>query len=97
LATSLGIDLTLQLIYRRNPSRLAQTISPDPTLLEDYDRDDIPMDILPELSVTNVRELLRTTLPLPQLSPEEAAVLVISHLDNRTRSRRSKLKRHRGL
>jgi len=70
---------------------------PDPTLLEDYDRDDIPMDILPELSVTNVRELLRTTLPLPQLSPEEAAVLVISHLDNRTRSRRSKLKRHRGL
>jgi len=55
------------------------------------------MDVLPELSVANVRELLRAALPLPQLSPEQAAVLVMSHLDNRTRSRRSKLKRQRGL
>jgi len=66
-------------------------------LLEEYDRDDILMDVLPELSVANVCELLRAALPLPQLSPEQAAVLVMSHLDNRTRSRRSKLKRQRGL
>jgi len=70
---------------------------PDPTLLEEYDRDDILMDVLPELSVANVRELLRATLPLPQLSLSEAADLVVAHLDNRTRSRRSKLKRQRGL
>jgi len=70
---------------------------PDPTLVEDYDRDDILMDILPELSVANVRQLLRATLPLPQLSLDEAAALVTSHLDNRARSRRSKLKRQRGL
>ena len=70
---------------------------PDPTLLEEYDRDDILMDVLPELSVANVRELLRAALPLPQLSPEEAVALVMSHLDNRNRSRRSKLKRQRGL
>jgi len=41
--------------------------------------------------------LLRAALPLPQLSPEEAVALVMSHLDNRNRSRRSKLKRQRGL
>ncbi len=70
---------------------------PDPSLVRDYDREDIQMDSVPELSVANVRELLRATLPLPQLSLDEAAILVVSHLDNRTRSRRSKLKKQRGL
>jgi hypothetical protein len=67
---------------------------PDPTLVHEYDRPDIHMDRRPELSVANVRELLRATLPLPQLSLDAAAILVLSHLDNRTRSRRSKLKKH---
>ena len=58
-----------------------------PTLLEQYDT-----EVLPALSVANVREMLRATLPLPQLSPEQAALLVVKHLDNRTRSRKSKLK-----
>ena len=69
---------------------------PDATLVRDYDRDDIQMDVVPQLSVANIRELLRATLPLPRLSLDEAADLVVSHLDNRTRSRRSKLKKQRG-
>lgn len=67
----------------------------DPTLVREYDREDIRMDFLPQLSLTNVRALLRATLPLPQLSLDEAANLVLSHLDNRTRSRRSRLKKQR--
>lgn len=57
----------------------------DPDLLDHY-----LVDILPSLSVANIRELLRSALPLPSLSTLEAALLVISHLDNRTRSRKSR-------
>jgi len=60
----------------------------DPTLLDDY-----ATDALPPLSVANVREMLRAALPLPQLSAEQSALLVLKHLDNRTRSRSSRLKR----
>jgi SRSO17 transposase len=63
----------------------------DPSLTEDYET-----DVLPALSMTNVREMLRATLPLRQLSPLEAANLVVKHLDNRTRSRRSRLRKHSG-
>jgi SRSO17 transposase len=63
----------------------------DPALLEQYE-----IDVLPLLSVGNVRELLRAAMPLPQLSTQEAAALVVKHLTNRTRSRKSRLrKRHR--
>jgi len=62
---------------------------PNLDLLVEYD-----VDVLPKLSVANVRELLRASMPLPQLSPDEAAELVVSHLVNRTRSRKSRL-RHR--
>lgn len=58
-----------------------------PELLVQYE-----VDALPKLSVANVRELLRASMPLPQLSPEEAASLVVSHLVNRTRSRKSRLR-----
>lgn len=63
----------------------------DSSLLDDYDT-----DALPTLSMANVRDLLRATLPLRQLSPQQAAVLVVQHLDNRTRSRRSRLRKHSG-
>ena len=63
----------------------------DPSLTEDYE-----IDTLPALSMANVREMLRATLPLRQLSPEQAALLVVKHLDNRTRSRRSRLRKHSG-
>jgi SRSO17 transposase len=61
---------------------------PNLDLLAEYD-----VDVLPRLSVANVRELLRASMPLPQLSPDEAAELVVSHLVNRTRSRKSRLRR----
>ena len=62
---------------------------PDPQVKEDY-----AADVLPRLSMANVCELLRAALPLHQLSIQEAAALVVQHLDNRTRSRRSRLKSH---
>jgi SRSO17 transposase len=62
----------------------------DPALLEQYQ-----VEVLPLLSVGNVRELLRAAMPLPQLSPQEAAALVVEHLVNRTCSRRSRLRRQR--
>ena len=58
----------------------------DPDLLSEYE-----VTLLPALSVANVRELLRAALPLPTLTPLEAASLVVQHLDNRTRSRKSRL------
>lgn len=58
----------------------------DPQLFARYD-----VALLPALSVANVRELLRAALPLPTLSPLAAASLVVEHLDNRTRSRKSRL------
>jgi hypothetical protein len=60
----------------------------DPALLAQYET-----DVLPLLSVSNVRELLRAAMPLPQLSPADAAALVIKHLTNRTRSRKSRLRK----
>jgi len=61
----------------------------DPALLEQYE-----IDVLPMLSVGNVRELLRAVMPLPQLSTQEASALVIEHLVNRTRSRKSRLRKY---
>ena len=66
----------------------AQKYERDPELLEKYET-----DVLPALSVANVRELLLATMPLPQLSPQQATDLVIKHLDNRTRSRKSRLRK----
>jgi len=68
-----------------------QRLKQDPTLLEKYE-----VEVLPQLSVGNVRELLRAALPLPQLSSEEAAQLVVTHLVNRTRSRKSRLRKAKG-
>jgi SRSO17 transposase len=69
----------------------AAQFPPDSQLLRDYET-----DVLPRLSLSNICELLRAALPLRQLSTQEAAALVIQHLDNRTRSRRSRLKKHSG-
>ena len=68
-----------------------QRLKQDPALLEKY-----AVEVLPQLSVGNVRELLRAALPLPQLSSEEAAQLVVTHLVNRTRSRKSRLRKSKG-
>jgi SRSO17 transposase len=68
-----------------------QRFARDPALLAQYE-----IDVLPLLSVSNVRELLRAAMPLPQLSTQEAAALVVKHLTNRTRSRKSRLRKRRG-
>lgn len=47
---------------------------------------------LPALSMGNLRELLRVVMPLPQLTPEYAMQLVVEHLVNRTRARKSRMK-----
>ena len=47
---------------------------------------------LPRLSMANVREMLRAAMPVPQLTTEEATDLVVRHLVNRARSRRSRMK-----
>ena len=60
----------------------------DPTLVAD-----LATDRLPALSVANVRAMLRAAMPLPDLTAERAAALVVEHLVNRTRSRRSRRKR----
>ena len=59
----------------------------DPDLLRQ-----LQVEVLPALSMRNVRTLLRATLPLPQLTVEQATEQVVRHLVNRTRSRRSRLK-----
>ena len=48
--------------------------------------------MLPQLSAANVWELLGAALPWPQFSPEQAVALVIQHLVNRRRARKSRLK-----
>jgi SRSO17 transposase len=47
----------------------------DPALLEQFE-----VEVLPALSMANVRTLLRATLPLPQLSVEAATAQVVQHL-----------------
>ena len=61
---------------------------PDPTLTEHFE-----VEGLPPLSTANIRELLKAVMPLRQFSPDEAVEQVVKHLVNRTRSRRSRLKR----
>ena len=60
----------------------------DPTLVAD-----LATDRLPDLSVANVRAMLRAAMPLPDLTADRAAALVVEHLVTRTRSRRSRRKR----
>ena len=55
----------------------------------------LEVDELPVLPLANVRELLRAALPLPELSQAQASDLVVQHLLNRTRSRKSRLKKQR--
>jgi SRSO17 transposase len=59
----------------------------DPALLAHYQT-----EVLPALSVANVPTLLCAALPWPQLSIAQATSLLAQHLDNRTRSRKSRLK-----
>ncbi|MBI3653284.1 MAG: transposase [Acidobacteria bacterium] len=55
-------------------------------------KEEFEMEKLPRLSMANVRERWRATMPLSQLTPEEATNLVVRHLVNRARSRKSRIK-----
>ena len=70
----------------------AQAHPRDPELVRQLE-----VEVLPALSMANVRELLRAVLPLKQLSPEEATRLVVKHLFNRSCSTRSRLKAQRRI
>jgi hypothetical protein len=65
----------------------AREMARDPELVRQFE-----VDVLPMLSLANVRELLRATMPLPQLTPKEATALVVKHLVNRTRAKKSRTK-----
>jgi len=65
-----------------------QKYTRDPALAQQFG-----LEVLPALSMANIRTLLRAALPLPQLNPEDAVALVAAHLVNRTHSRKSRLKR----
>ncbi len=67
-----------------------QTYARDPDLAQQME-----LEVLPALSVANVRELLRAVSPLPQLSPEQARRLVVKHLVKRSRSTSSRLQAQR--
>jgi hypothetical protein len=68
----------------------AQDFPRDPALLSQFNT-----EILPALSVANVRELLRAVMPLKQLTEEQATERIIEHLLNRTHSRKSRIKKQR--
>lgn len=53
------------------------------------------IEVLPNLSTANIRDLLLASLPLPRLGPAKARELVIKHLVNRARSTGSRLKKQR--
>jgi hypothetical protein len=60
----------------------------DPNLARQFE-----VEVLPRLSTANVRELLRATLPLPQLTSEEATDLLVELLVDRARAERSRNRR----
>ncbi|MEW5804491.1 MAG: hypothetical protein AB1847_20550 [bacterium] len=62
----------------------AQAYPRDPQLIRQLE-----VEVLPALSMANVREMLKAVLPLDQLSPEQATHVVVQHLVNRSHSTRS--------
>jgi SRSO17 transposase len=64
------------------------TYQRDPALAKQFE-----LEILPALSTANVRDLLMSVLPVPQLTPESARQLIVTHLVNRARSTGSRLRK----
>lgn len=65
----------------------SQTYSKDPLLEKE-----LKVDALPELSIANIRTLLKAVMPLRELTQKEAEDLIVEHLLNRTKSRRSRMR-----
>lgn len=70
----------------------AKTYPRDPELVQQLE-----VEVLPALSMANLRELLQAVMPLDQLSPDEATRLVIKHLVKRANSTRSRLNAQRKI
>jgi SRSO17 transposase len=70
----------------------AQQTPPDPALAGE-----LGVMRVPTLSVATVRELLKASLPLPHLTPEQAQRLVVKHLVGRSRVTASRRRRTRQL
>jgi SRSO17 transposase len=58
----------------------------DPTLTREFE-----LEVLPALSMANVRDLLMAAVPLPEMTPDRARQLVVNHLVNRARSTSSRM------
>jgi SRSO17 transposase len=82
------IALTCWFIAQTN-LQWRQTYTRDPQLLTQFE-----LEILPALSSANVRELLKSALPLPRLTAHAATDLIVQHLVNRARSMQSHLRAH---
>ena len=67
---------------------MVAAISPKPPLKQQFS-----VEVLPRLPVNNIRTLLRARFPLLAATVDSAQQKVVEHLVNRTRSRRSYLKR----
>lgn len=67
-----------------------QRYARDPSLAQQFE-----LEVLPALSMANIRLLLRAAMPLPQPTPEQAVAQVAETFVKRTRSRKSRLKRQR--
>ena len=57
---------------------------------------ELGVEVLPLLSMANVRSMLQATFVKSQLSIEESRDLVIRHLVNRSKSTASRLKKQHG-
>jgi hypothetical protein len=89
---SYGYDTTIGTVVKERGCALnetkydwAKTHVRDPQLAQELE-----VKALPALSVANMRELLQTTMPLPQLSPDQATHLVVKFLVNPSRVTRSR-------
>lgn len=70
--------------------RWLENHAPDPEILAHFE-----LEVLPLLSLANIRELLKATFASPSLSQEQATELVIKHMIRRCNSTRSRLKKER--
>jgi SRSO17 transposase len=56
-------------------------------------REELNVNVLPALSMANIRELLRAVMPLKQFTVEDSIQLVTKHFVNRSKSTSSRLKK----
>jgi hypothetical protein len=71
--------------------RWAEDVAHDPQL-----REQLEVEVPPALSTANVRDLLQSVFPKPELSPEQARQQIATHLVNRSHSTANRLRhRHR--